>query len=268
MLRLLRSEIFRLRKRPQSWVLGIIMLGGVATVYVGLVVAAFLMSDDREPKRLIQPAQLFESGMQLASGLGFLLVAIVAASLIGNEYSWGTIRPLVSRAPNRHAIISAKLITLLMYSTCLLLVGLVACLACSIVGTLVVGGALGIDGGLVGDWSLSFVRMMLAQLPYAALTFFATLLARSTAVGIGVGIGIGVLEAAVWGLAGLVTDAFETIRKFGLDYPSTQLFNMNAGTDSVSASEASQAVVTMVVWTILFVATSYYVFNRRDVTTG
>ena len=268
MLRLLRSEIFRLRKRPQSWVLGIIMLGGVATVYVGLTIAALVMSDPSEPKDVITPASIFESGMQLVSGLGYLLIAIVAASLIGNEYSWGTIRPLVSRSCSRNALLSAKLVTLAMYAVALLLAGLVASIACSTVASFVVGNVHGIGVSLVGEWAVSFLRLLVAQLPYAALVFFVTLLSRSTAVGIGVGIGIGLLEPALWALAGLMTDAFEPVRRFGLDYPSSLLYNMNASLDTVTAGEASRAVVILFMWSALFVASSYVVFNRRDVTPG
>jgi ABC-type transport system involved in multi-copper enzyme maturation permease subunit len=268
MLRLLRSEIFRLRKRPQSWVLGIIMLGGVVTVYVGLTIAALVMSDPSEPKDGLMLSSIFESGMQLVSGLGFLLIAIVAASLIGNEYGWGTIRPLVSRSSSRSALLSAKLITLAIYAIVLLMTGLVASIACSTVASFIVGNVEGLGSALIGDWTISFLRMLVAQLPYAALVFFVTLLSRSTAVGIGVGIGIGLLEPALWALAGLVTDALESVRKFGLDYPSSILFNMNAGFEHVTAGEASRAVVTLVVWSTIFIAFSYVVFNRRDVTSG
>lgn len=268
MLRLLRSEIFRLRKRPQSWVLGIIMLGGVATVYVGLTIAALIMSDPGKPKETIMLSSIFESGMQLVSGLGYLLIAIVAASLIGNEYSWGTIRPLVARSCSRNALLSAKLITLAMYAVALLLGGLVASIACSAIASFVVGNIQGVGSGLAGDWALSFLRLLVAQLPYASLVFFVTLLSRSTAVGIGVGIGIGLLEPALWALAALMTDAFESVRKFGLDYPSSLLYNMNARLENVTVGEASRAVVILVAWSAIFVAFSYVVFNRRDVTPG
>lgn len=267
MLRLMRSELFRLRKRPQSWVMTLIMLAGVVATYVTMAVAAIVMRDPNEPSDLIAPGRIFESGMQLVTGLGYIIVAIVAASIIGNEYGWGTIRPLVARARSRHALIAAKFLTLGLFIVCLLLIGLIASILCSTIGSLVVGTEVSIGAGTLADWFVSFLRLLVAQLPYAALGFFATLLARSTAVGIGVGIGIAVLEAAIWSLVALVTDALEPVRRLGLDYSSTVLFHINAHTDDIARGEAVRAVVILLTWTAIFVGASFWVFQQRDVTT-
>jgi ABC-type transport system involved in multi-copper enzyme maturation permease subunit len=243
MLRLLRSELFRLRKRPQCWVLGIVMVGGVASLYAGITIATLMMSDNSGPREALAPENIFSSGMQLVVGAGFILLAIVAASIVGNEFAWGTIRPLV-----------------------LLASGLVACIACAAVGSLIAGTGGWGTAGMVGDWIVSFLRLLLAQAPYTALAFFVTLLARSTAVGIGVGIGVGILEAALWSVLTLITDAFESIRKLGLDYPSTLFYNLNTGYDDATVAEAWMAAAILTGWTILFVGATYVVFARRDVT--
>ncbi len=266
MLRLLRSELFRLRKRPQCWVLGIVMVGGVASLYAGITIATLMMSDNSGPREALAPENIFSSGMQLVAGAGFILLAIVAASIVGNEFAWGTIRPLVARSPSRHALISAKLLALAFYGVVLLASGLVACIACAAVGSLIAGTGGWGTAGMVGDWIVSFLRLLLAQAPYTALAFFVTLLARSTAVGIGVGIGVGILEAALWSVLTLITDAFESIRKLGLDYPSTLFYNLNTGYDDATVAEAWMAAAILTGWTILFVGATYVVFARRDVT--
>lgn len=267
MLRLIRSELFRLRKRPQSWVMMMVMVAGVIATYTSLAIATFVMSDPAEPTRLTSPQNLFESGMQMVSGLAFVLVAIVAASIVGNEYSWGTIRPLVARARNRSSLLGAKILTLTLFVVSLLLVGLVSCIVCATIGSFVVGADISIGISTIGDWFVSFLRLLIAQLPYAALGFFATLLARSTAVGIGVGIGIAILESSIWALIGLATDAFEPVRRLGLDHASNVIFHINAHIEPVSTGEVVRALVILVTWTALFVGGSFWTFQRRDVLT-
>jgi ABC-2 type transport system permease protein len=266
MLRLMRSELFRLRKRPQCWVMALVMVFGVIATYTSLAVAAILMSDPNEPADLIAPQRVFESGMQLVAGLGYVLTAIVAASIIGNEYSWGTIRPLVARARSRPALIWAKLLTLGAYIAGLTLLGFLMAVFCAVVASFVIGTDISFSTSLLGDWAVSLLRMLLAQLPYAALSFFVTMVARSTAVGIGVGIGIAILEPAIWSLIALATDRFEPVRRLGLDYASTTMFHINTHVQEVSAGEATRSAFTLALWTIALVAASFWIFMRRDVT--
>lgn len=266
MLRLMRSEMFRLRKRPQCWVMALVMAFGVIATYVSLAVAAIVMSDPNEAEDLVAPQRVFESGMQLVAGLGYVLTAIVAASIIGNEYSWGTIRPLVARARSRPALIWAKLLTLGAYIVGLMVLGFLMAVACAVVGSFIIGTDISMNASIAGDWGLSLLRMLLAQLPYAALAFFVTMAARSTAVGIGVGIGIALLEPAIWSLIGLATDRFEPIRRLGLDYASTTMFHINTHVQEVSAGEATRSAIVLAIWTVALVAASFWIFLRRDVT--
>jgi hypothetical protein len=164
-------------------------------------------------------------------------------------------------------LLSAKILTLTLFIISLLLVGLVSAIVCSVIGSLVVGADVSVDAATFGDWVVSFLRLVIAQLPYAALGFFATLLARSTAVGIGVGIGIAILESSIWALVGLATDAFEPVRRLGLDHATNVIFHMNSHIEPVSTGEAVRAIITLLVWTALFVVGSFWIFQRRDVLT-
>jgi len=269
MINLLRSEIFRLRKRPQAWILGVIMVLAVGAFYVSLTVAASVLSDPSGTEEDLILPNIFENGMQIVTLIGYILTVVLASGLIGNEYSWNTIRPLLARARSRNALLSAKWITVLLYSIGLFLLGFLATIAFSAAASTIIGNFESVDAGTLGDWLVAFGRILISQLPYAALAFTLALIARSNAVGIAVGIGLGFLEPAIWGLLGLVTDAFDEVRKFGLEYPSTLLFNMNSGfDDDVSTGEAWRAVATLGVWVAILVAATYYFFNKRDVTSG
>lgn len=273
MMHLLRSELFRLRKRPQAWILALIMVLAVGAFYVALAIAASVISDPASTEESLKLPNIFENGMQIATLLGFILSIVLASGLVGNEYGWNTIRPLLARARSRSALLSAKWITVLLYSVGLYLLGLLATIAFSAGSSAIIGEFESVDATLLSEWAVAFGRVLISQLPYAALAFMMALITRSNAVGIAVGIGLGFLEPAIFGLLGLVTNAFDEVRKFGLEYPSNQLVAMNANTGfggygEITTAEAWQAVATLAVWVAIMVGATYYFFNKRDVTSG
>jgi len=152
---------------------------------------------------------------------------------------------------------SAKWITVFLYSVALFLLGMLATVGFSAATSSIVGNFEGVSNETLGEWVISFGRVLISQLPYVALAFCLALITRSNAVGIAVGIGVGFLEPAIWAMLGLVTDTFDRIHEFGLEYPSITLFNMNMGGRSITTSEAWGAVAVLGVWTALFVVLTY-----------
>jgi ABC-type transport system involved in multi-copper enzyme maturation permease subunit len=63
----------------------------------------------------------------------------------------------------------------------------------------------------------------------------------------------------------MVSDRFDTVRQFGLDFHAARLLGMNSGSERVTASQAWVSVGVLVLYTAAFVIVSYMVFNRRDV---
>lgn len=268
MMRLFRSEVFRLRKRPQSWILIIIMVLGVAAFYSAMTVSTFVLSDPTGIKEDLGLSGVFTFGMNIVTFVGYILIVVLAAGLIGNEYGWNTIRPLLARSPSRNALLSAKWLTMFACSIVLFLIGFVATLMFSAAGSAIAGSFEMADAGDVGSWVVGFGRVLVSQIPYAVLAFAVALATRSNAAGIAVGIGFGMIEPLVWALLGLLSDAFDSIRKFGLEYPSTLLFNMNSGLTNASSGEAWRAVAVLTGWMVILITATYWLFNRRDVTSG
>lgn len=268
MMHLLRSELFRLRKRPQTWILILIMIAAAGAFYASLTVATFILSDPSQAEQNLQLDSIFGNGMQLVLFTGSILSVVLASGLIGNEFGWNTIRPLLARATNRNALLTAKLVTVILATVTLFFVGFIATIVFSTMGALVAGSFKGIGAGTLVDWLTSMAGMMVSQVPYVILTFCAALLSRSNAAGIAIGIGAGILEPAIWGLLGLVTSAFDTVRKFGLEHPSSRLSTLNTNMQDVSSGEAWRAVIVLAAWSALMLVATFMVFNRRDVTSG
>jgi len=268
MLHLLRSELFRLRKRPQSWILFLIMFLSTGGLYVAFAIAAIASSDADRIRDELVLSRVFQSGMQFGSLVGFILIVVMSAGLIGNEYGWNTIRPLIARSPGRGALLTAKWITVAICTVALFLFGLVVAIVFSAVTSAIAGNFEGVSGSLLGDWAVSFGRLVISNAPYAALAFTLALVARSNAAGISVGLGLAFVEPLIWALLGLLSDRFDSVAEFGIAFGSDELANMNGQNELVSTGEAWRAVILMAVYTAIFVVISYAVFRRRDVTSG
>lgn len=265
---LLRSELFRLRKRPQSWVLFLIMFLSTGGLYIAFAIAASLSSEtDGARDELVLP-KVFQAGMQSGSLVGFILIVVMAAGLIGNEYGWNTIRPLIARSRSRGALLTAKWITVSLGTVALFLFGLIVAIVFSAVTSVIAGNFEGVTGSLLGDWLVSFGRLLLSNAPYAAFAFTIALVTRSNAAGIAVGLGLAFVEPLIWALLGLLSDRFDAAAEFGIAHNSSVLTNMNGHNALVSSGEAWRAATLTTVYTAIVVAISYAVFRRRDVTSG
>jgi ABC-2 type transport system permease protein len=270
MVNLLRSELFRLRKRSQSWLLLLIGFILVGLFYGAFVIAYFSLSgaDKLDVQDGLLLRNVEENGMQIAVLFSSILISIMGASLIGSEYSWNTIRPLLARATSRNALLTAKWITLTTYTVLLtVLLVTVTPVLFSILGSMITGEGPGGDGDVYRGIVFATGRIILVMLPTAALAFMLALVTRSIAAGIAVSIGLGFLEPAIFGLLGALSDVFDTIQKFGLAWGSTKLLSIGYD-ENVTTTEAWQGAAAMTIYTVIFVVISYIVFRRRDVTSG
>lgn len=271
MISLLRSELFRLRKRPQSMILILITILVTGGIYVAFYIASQTLSDDADAADIARDLALpsvFEIGMQVSGLFVSIMLIVMASGLIGNEYSWNTVRPLIARSRTRSNLLTAKWITVALYTVLLFLVALVSSAVFSAITSSIAGEFIGLSSELLGDWAVAFGRVLAANLPYIAIAFSLALLTRSNAVGISVGIALGLLEPALWGLLGLLSDRFQTIREFGIEFHSTRLLSMNNALEDASAREAWTSAGVMGLYTVFFIVLSYVVFTRRDVTSG
>jgi ABC-2 type transport system permease protein len=270
MLNLFRSELFRLRKRSQSWILivtGILLVG---FFYGAFLIAALTLSgsDQADVKDGLRLSNIQENGISIAVLFASILISIMGASLIGSEFSWNTIRPLLARATSRVSLLTAKWLTLLVYIVVLtLLVVIVAPVILSVVTSMIAGESTGASAEVFRGIFYSFGRILLTMAPAASLAFMLALVTRSIAAGIAVSIGIGFLEPAIFGLLGALSDVFHTIEKFGMSWGSSQLLSIGYS-DSTTTTEAWQGAAACTIYTVIFVAISYAVFRRRDVTSG
>ena len=225
--RLIRLELFKLRRRPMPKIL-LLILAGIA---FGVPWLFFLTlgglgeepaGADRQEilARTVFPAAL-DASVENAISFGMPLLVILTASAFGGEFAWGTVRLLLARGEGRGVYVLSKLAAILLWWLLALAVGCgMALLAATLIGLVdrepgpgSVGAVdwLGFGGRLTLAWAVSSV--------YAAFTSLVTIQFRSTAIGLALGLGAFFGENLVGGIAGsLGVGPFDLIVRSGIGY--------------------------------------------------
>ncbi len=276
MLHALQSELFRLKRRPQTWIMPILATGFIAAFYVVIyLVYQFGAVSEREGMRdSLKVSNIFENGMAIFGFFGGILIVIVASSLIGSEFSWNTLRPLVARARTRSSLLAAKWVVVVAYTVAMVILGIIGSMVIAAVGSMLVGNSMSFSADLLDFFAVGTLRWIMASLPYSVIAFAVALITRSNAAGIAIGIGLSFVEPLLFGLLGLLSDMFNTVADYGIAQNVNNLTSIaldgNSSTfgDPISTSQVWQSAGILAVYVAIFVAVTFVVFNRRDITSG
>jgi ABC-2 type transport system permease protein len=292
MARLIKAEIYKLRKRSMTYILLAILLGfialllsimqvgeaststtttivnGVATTQVVKAVAAniFFMKD------------AISVGITLSCGLvGLVLAVILISNATGSEYGWNTMRPYLLCSESRLKMATAKLIASAIFIVAGIIIGVVFAILLGALFTALRGYSWSLGSGLMsftGHQLLNIVRGLYTILPYILLAFLFTVLGRSVAAGIGFGIGAYVAESIITGVLSMTHGWLAKIPNYLLSINVSKInslaqssggVSINIGSSSTAPS-ALHAFIVLAVYCIVFTAVSFTVFQKRDVT--
>jgi ABC-2 type transport system permease protein len=255
-----------MRKRVQTWLLFLIAVLLTGLVYGGFVIAAKVNNSsealDMRLTATFRDYAEFGIGISVGFFAGIMLI-IVAAGMMGNEFSWNTLRPLVARSRSRGGLLTAKLTALGLYSLVFVIVLALVVAGMFFIGSWVVGERSGFTMGILGDGLQQALKMLFANVPYLALAFMLATVFKSNAAGIAGALGVSFIEQPVFGLLGLATDAFQSIERWGVAYNVNQVSGMSGLADDMTRN-----VLVLLAYSIGFIAIAYTVFLRRDVTSG
>jgi ABC-2 type transport system ATP-binding protein len=276
MIDVLQSELFRLRKRAQTWIMPV-LASVFILLYYGIGYTQYRSGNEADRLDMRQSVQqlssIFENGMQVWRIVALIMIVVVASGLIGSEYGWNTLRPLVARSASRTDLLSAKWIVVGLYSICMVVVGVLVSLAASVIVAAMMGGDISLPVIVWDDMLLGTLRWVIATLPYAAIAFAAALLTRSNAAGIAIGIGLNFAELLLFGILSNVSSRFNTIMEYGINWNVQQVVNIttdDGGTmmDPVSTGQLWKSITILTVYCVVAIVGSYLVFTRRDITSG
>ena len=288
MLRLLRSEIYRLQRRWMPWlVLLIILFAGVAIyllVYVSVQAQLQAVRSGAIPPqpgaeqamnqtlRELRPDRVPGFGVQIVSGLGSVMLIVFSASHIGTEFGWGTFRTLLAHGAGRGSFLAAKALSLALYAALFVFLGVAAAILGSFVATAIAGAdASGLDLGAITN---AAARAYYTFLPYMALATLIAVWSRSAGAGIAAGLVVYFTEGLVTQLLVSFNRDYANVVNYGLSRNVGALIRGAAGTTSIPDPTAvvlpdqGRAALLLGVYTVVFLALAYWRLRSRDVTVG
>jgi ABC-type transport system involved in multi-copper enzyme maturation permease subunit len=230
----------------------------------------------------------FPKSIGLAGGyisfMGVILLCILAGSLIGGEYGFGTIRLMLSHGMGRAQMVVAQVV-----AVAILALGLAGgILVLGAIAGFIVGPSLGGTVGAVpgGGW-LEFVAYWLAValnlFVFELVAFFIATLGRSTAAGIAASLGYVLLENIVGSILFGVGTAIQSDLGTFLAHIPDWFLGVNAANVGVNVAQSpvdlgistssvivqlgsGRALLVTLGYCVLLTGLSYLFVRGRDVT--
>lgn len=286
---LIAAEWLKLTRRPLIWVLLAIFLGLLLLQFATQFVFASLVSRGGDGRAVSAQVAEYQRrtalpgviGMALGhvNGLGGIFAVILAAGALGSEYSWGTLRTMLARRPERSAFLLAKLaaIMLLLLAATLLTVAIALPLGW-LGGAIMPGGDAGSLGTALLALPVAVLRALFVLLPYVLMTLCFTIAGRSLLAGAAGGLVYLVLEGGLGGLAliaelgegwqaaynltigqNINTLAIQNSHDFGLRP------ELITPVDLATLPPPWQATLVVLVYSLSFLGSALLLLRRRDV---
>ena len=282
---LIQIEQTKLFKRLIFWVEMGLLCGLFLLYYVGGVVASLQpgvpIRTSTSPSLIpivTWPRSLIDI-LTLISGnnLGGIVLMVLVAVVVAQEYQWNTISLWLSRGTPRPLLLAARCAALLLAALLLIVVPLMVGGAVTAILTMLINGKLDLSVVNYGQLTLGVARALIIALPYFAFTFMMATLTRSVAGGMGAGIGFmfvteGVLPLlllsvgagkAVMYLPGMLSKSLLQLNSAIANTSLAAFQTPDAGQASVLA-DPTVAAVGLVLYAVVFLGIAFYRFQRQD----
>lgn len=284
MLRQLRSDLFRMRRRWMPLImLGLIVIAPFVIYFliwasVNAQLQAIKAGTIPPPAggtapleqtlRQLTPEVADRFGVALVVGFGTFMLIVFAASHVGTEFGWGTLRTLLAHGASRGGFIGAKAVSLVLYDAAFVVVGTIAAIAASYAVSAVAG--LSTQGPDIGAVAQAAAKGGYSFLPYMALSAAVAVMARSAGAGIATGLVVNFTEGIVASILVSINKDYAQIVNWGISRNVSALTNQNTSTapSALSLPDQTTAAVVLAVYTAVFFAFAYWRLRTRDVTAG
>jgi ABC-type transport system involved in multi-copper enzyme maturation permease subunit len=204
----------------------------------------------------------------LDSGLtvGLILLTVLTASVIGAEYGWGTIRPVLARGTGRWPYLEAKLIMLILLAGAALVVVAGATAVRSWIANRLATGPAASGAATWSDAASALGKTWAALAPYLIFTAFLTVLTQSSAVGMAIGIGYFLGEELIVAIMNGIFDWFANVTHYLLGQNISVWVGHAVLGQLPSGVSTLHAFVVLAAYAAVFGVAAFVLFNRRDVT--
>ena len=190
---LTRWEWFKLRRRWVPW----IVLGFVLVIVQLLFWLVATLGDDVSYQ---SPAENIANGLGFSAFFGPFVAVILAAAVMGGEYGWGTLRPVLSKGAGRWQFLASKVAVVVLVTIAILVILSITVMISGFIAEAVLTADPQTEGyGAISwlDLLALFGRMIYGFVPYIALALFLVVLTTSNGVGIGLSLGYYIAETVI-----------------------------------------------------------------------
>ena len=206
------------------------------------------------------------------SSVGPLLIMILAASVMGSEYGWGTLRNVLTRGTGRWQLLSAKLLLLLRLCSDALIVISVFAVVSSLIAAVIPPAETGelTNSGKWLDIVTTYLKVVYSLVPFIALSVFLAVLTSSSAVGIAISVGYYFVESIVAPILN-INDTLAKVTDYLLiesvnTWTSVSFVDVEVnGAAAEQTSDALQAFLVILAYTVVLGAAAFWIFMRRDI---
>lgn len=187
---LTRWEWFKLRRRWVAWIL----LGFVLLIVQLLFWLVASLTSDISSRT---PAENIANGLGFSAFFGPFIAVILTAAVMGGEYGWGTLRPVLSKGAGRWPFLASKAAVVILVTASILVILSITVMISGFIAEAVLTTNPDVEG--YGDISWTsllglFFRMLYGFVPYIVLTLFVVVLTGSNGVGTGLALGYYIAE--------------------------------------------------------------------------
>lgn len=259
MIRLASSEALRIVSRRLVWAVTAIAAG---LIFVSLVTATIRSDPSGAGLRLTELNGLVQ-GMSTLVGL---LGVVLGASLVGADWSTGSMATLLTWEPRRLAVfaVRAALVALTVFVVAVALLVFLA--VCFRLGVALRGSASG-AGGWLGDVAGSIWRIGLLSVLYGLVAHAFASIGRSTAAGLGIVLAELILvEGFLRGFRPSIEPWLALTNAVVLVSGKAQTVGGAIFGEPAQTITLGRAVLTLCAYALVALVVAAAVFRRRDVT--
>ncbi len=295
LLRLISVELYKIRRRLMSKILSIVAIivtvGFFGIISIGSIFvlaspeATFLpppcTANLESVSSPLRPPASVDVALQIGSIIGLILIIILAGTIVGGEYSVGTVRLMFTRGPTRTQFFLSKVGAILI---CIVM-GMIVLVPLGILTGAILNllTGIGIDFSFFsGAWLLhtllKLLIVMLELFVFGMLALCLSTLGRATAAGVAGSLVWWGLETVLGGFLFLIGNTItgapgNFVRAIPDYFISNSIGALSQNQDHyiTPTSQAStvsdlQAFITLVVYLAVFIGVAWWVNQQRDVT--
>ena len=274
-------ELFKLRKRKMTWIMIVVLAAFFCLVFFavyGITESPPARMPDQalDPMRnLITFPDAFKMIFANAQNIGAILLVIIVASSVGNEYGWGTVRQMLTRRGIRYQYVLSKLAAFAVYTLIGTVIAVVIGFCLALITTHLVNGELTwgfMTASYVGELFVMYGWTVYALFVYVLLALLLSLLGRSALAGIGGALGYYFVESIAISIfnqsGGWLSEVPDYLIGHNISaIVPTTLMRGPFFSSGDALPSTLQASVTLAVYCIVFLGLSLFLFRKRDVTT-